>query len=53
VRHLGTESTPWLGWDLTRPSTLTDTRPPCFEVEKHALRLEVSAHYLPTNLGLI
>jgi hypothetical protein len=21
------------GLDLTRPSTLTDTRPPCFEVE--------------------
>jgi hypothetical protein len=32
-------------------STLTDTRPPCFEVEKHALRLGASAHYLPTNLG--
>jgi hypothetical protein len=24
--------------DLTRPNTLTDTRPRCFEVEKHALR---------------
>jgi hypothetical protein len=58
VRHFGTESTLWLGRDLTRPSTLagtlTDTRPPrptCFEVEKHALRLGASAHYLPTNLG--
>jgi len=27
-----------------------DTRPPCFEVEKHALRLRASTHYLPTNL---
>ena len=42
MRHLGTESTPWLGRDLTRPSTHTDTRPPCFEVEKHALRLKAS-----------
>jgi hypothetical protein len=25
VRHLDTESTPWLGRDFTRPSTLTDT----------------------------
>jgi len=33
-----------LGRDLT--STLTDIRPPCFEVEKHALRLGASAHYL-------
>jgi hypothetical protein len=48
VRQLGTESTPR---DGTRPSTLTDTRPPCFEVEKHALRLGASAHYLPTTLG--
>ena len=40
-----------LGWDLTRLSTLPDTRPSCFEVEKHALRLGASAHYLPTNLG--
>ena len=34
----GTESTPRR--DLTTPSTLTDTRLPCFEVEtgKHALR---------------
>ncbi len=39
-----------LSLDLTRPvSTLTDTRPSCFEVEKHALRLGASAHYLPTN----
>jgi hypothetical protein len=51
VRHLGTESTLWLERDLTRPSTLTDTRPPCFKVEKHALRLGVSAHYPLTNLG--
>ena len=29
----------------------TRTRPPCFEVEKYALRLRSSAHYLPTNLG--
>ena len=41
----------WGGNLLSRPSTLTDTRPPCFEVEKHALRLGASAHYLPTNLG--
>jgi len=40
------------GWGGTsRPSTLTDTRPPCFEVEKHALRLGASAHYHPTNMG--
>jgi len=32
-----------LGRDFTRPSTLTDTRPPYFEVEKHALRLGASA----------
>ena len=51
VRHLGTESTPWLGRNLTRPNILTDTTPPCFEVEKHALNLGASAHYLPTNLG--
>jgi hypothetical protein len=51
VRHLGAESTPWLGRGLTRQSTLADTRPPCFEVEKHALRLGESAHYLPTHLG--
>jgi hypothetical protein len=25
MRHLDTESTPWLGRDFTRPSTLTDT----------------------------
>ena len=41
----------WGGTSLTRRSTLTDTRPPCFEVKKHALRLEASALYLPTNLG--
>ena len=29
--------------DLTRPSTLTDTRPPCFEWGKPALRLGASA----------
>jgi hypothetical protein len=62
VRHMGTESTPRGGTSpaqspsqlraaVFRPSTLTDTRPPCFEVEKHALRLGASAHYLPTNLG--
>ena len=51
VRHLGTESPPWFGAGPHRPSTLTDTRPPCFEVEKHALRLGASAHYLPTNWG--
>jgi hypothetical protein len=53
VRHLGTESTPWFGAGPYQhtPSTLTDTRPPCFEVEKHALRLGASAHYLPTNRG--
>ena len=34
-----------------RPSTLIDTRPMCFEVEKQALRLGASAHYIPTNLG--
>jgi hypothetical protein len=45
VRHLGRG----LGRNITRPSTLTDTRPPCFEVEKHALRLGASAHYLPKN----
>ena len=28
-----------------------DSRPPVFEVEKHALRLGASAHYLPTNCG--
>jgi len=40
-----------LGAGLHRPSTLTDTRPPCFEVEKRALGLGASAHYPPTNLG--
>jgi hypothetical protein len=34
----------------TRPCTLPNTRPPCFEVEKHALRLGASSSYLPTNL---
>ena len=48
VRHLGIESPPGFG---AGPSTLTDTRPPCFEVEKHALRLGASAHYLRTNWG--
>jgi hypothetical protein len=38
------QSTP-PGRDLTSLSTLTDTRPPCFEVEKHALKLGASAHY--------
>jgi len=38
-------------WGGTSPSTLTDTRLLCFEVEKHALRLGASAHYLPTNWG--
>ena len=42
---------PRVVWGGTSPSTLTDTRPPCFEVEKHALRLGASAHYLPTNWG--
>jgi hypothetical protein len=31
-------------WGGTSPSTITDTRPPRFEVEKHALRLGASAH---------
>jgi hypothetical protein len=38
-------------WRRRATSTLTDTRPPCFEVEKDALRLGASVHYLPTNLG--
>jgi hypothetical protein len=47
------EQSPPRSWGGTspRPSTLADTRTPCFEVEKHALRLGARAHYLPTNLG--
>ena len=41
MRQLGT---PWVGAGPHRPSTLTDIRPPCFKVEKHALRLGASAH---------
>ena len=53
MQHLGTESPPWFGAGPHHtPSTLTDNRLPCLELEKHALRLGASAHYLPTYYRL-